>query len=116
MHFRNASKTIEQPSNVTGVVLTVVILAIPPSKLRKWMLVAYDEQMVAGDYVFIFIDVETPSSDVRDDWLSKKMWRDGDGRNDNALTAFSNVLVVSLGHNVKNKFIDAKFHVSTVCC
>ena len=72
-----------------------MILAIPPSKLRKWMLVAYDEQMVSGDYVFIFIDVETPSSDVRDDWLSKKMWRDGDGRNDNALTAFSNVLVVS---------------------
>ena len=72
-----------------------MIFAVPPRKFRKWMLAAFDEEMVAGDYVFIYLNSEVPSEDVEKEWIGKKAWRDNDGRNQDALNAFQNLLVVS---------------------
>ena len=94
--------------------VSVVIFAVPPEKLRRWMIVAYNENMVSGDYVFIYVSTETPSNDVMTNWFSDTMWREsGSSSNYKAKKAFKNVLVVSTNaSNTKVKASTAyEYHV-----
>ena len=71
-----------------------MILAIPPSQLRTWMLCARDSGMTSGDYVFIFLNNEIPSAQLAADWSGDATWKQNSDDDDDAREAFQNLIVV----------------------
>ena len=60
------------------------------------MLAAEAEGMTSGSYVFIYLDNNIPGTAMQSHWFSTDSWSMGDSDDDEALEAFSNMLVVSM--------------------
>ena len=72
--------------------ISVIIMAVPANELRTYMLAAYDQNMVAGDYVFFEIDNLFEAGWTK--W--NETWADGhDGRDEEARKAAENLIIVS---------------------
>ena len=52
--------------------------------------------MTSGSYVFIYLDNNIPGTAMQSHWFSTDSWSMGDNDDDEALEAFSNMLVVSM--------------------
>ena len=75
-------------------IFPVVILALPLSELRTWMLAAYDNGMVDGDYVFIYLYNEIPSLQFKISVLETQFYNYGDERDPDGLVAYESLFVV----------------------
>ena len=76
-------------------------MAVPAKELRSYMLAAYDQDMVAGDYVFFEID-----NLFEAEWTKwNETWAGGqDGRDEEARKAAENLIIVSQWRFPTRKF------------
>ena len=72
-----------------------MLLCVPRSALRQWMLCAKDEGMTKGDYGFIYINQELPTKSLYDQFTSDNLYTSTtDGKDEDAKQAFQSLLVV----------------------
>ena len=72
----------------------VIILSVPESELRVWMLQIYDSGMHNGDYVIIYVNQQTPDEALYATITSRDFWRADDGRNSDVKQAYENLFMV----------------------
>ena len=75
--------------------VAVVILSIPESELRNWMIQVYNEDMHDGDYVFFYINQQTPDQALFNTLTSEDFWKANDGNDDKARRGYRNLFMVS---------------------
>ena len=73
---------------------SVIILSVPESELRVWMLQIFDSGMHNGDYVIIYVNQQTPDEALYATITSSDFWRSNDGRNSDAKRAYENLFMV----------------------
>ncbi|XP_070199106.1 atrial natriuretic peptide receptor 1-like [Littorina saxatilis] len=97
-HFRNVNISLSTTNVRTMMRLLkkqsrIIFLIIPDDLLREYMLAAHDEGMTSGDFQFLFSRQTLASQGFINVLQSESMWRnDEDGRNEDALQAYKNVL------------------------
>lgn len=85
-------------------IFLVVILSVPESEIRDWMLGVYSEEMHNGDYVFIYINQQTPDQQLVDSFTSLDFWQRNDGNDDNVRLAYENLFMVCKKHYLNQFF------------
>ena len=75
--------------------VAVVILSIPESELRTWMLQVEKEKMHKGDYVFFYINQQTPDQSFFNALTSEDFWKANDGNDNSARRGYRNLFMVS---------------------
>lgn len=73
---------------------TVVVLIIPDTELRTYMIRAHARGMTSGDYQFIFIKTTILSNEEIADLESRALWESGDSEDLAARQGFENLLYV----------------------
>lgn len=76
----------------------IIIMIIPDSDLRRYMLRAHALRMTGGDYQFVFLKTTLPSQSDIQHLASTAIWQKGDGQDAAAKQAFRNVLYVIFGN------------------
>ena len=72
-----------------------MILSVPLSELRDWMLAVYTEEMYNGEYVFIYINQQTVDQSLYAQITGSELWETGDGNDDKVRQANQNLFLVS---------------------
>ena len=72
----------------------VIILSVPETELRDWMLQIFDNNMHQGDYVIIYVNQQTPDQSLYNYLTSPEFWQADDGRDDDVMQAYENLFMV----------------------
>ncbi|XP_061166744.1 atrial natriuretic peptide receptor 1-like [Saccostrea echinata] len=75
----------------------IIILIVPESELRAYMIRAHAQGMASGDYQFLFIKTTLLSNEELADVESTALWEHGDTNDDAARRGFENLLYLSFG-------------------
>ncbi|OWF50658.1 Atrial natriuretic peptide receptor 1 [Mizuhopecten yessoensis] len=76
----------------------IIVMVVPETDLRRYMLRAAALSMTAGDYQFVFVKTTLPSESDFQRLATTSIWQKGDGHDAAAKQAFRNVLYVVFGN------------------
>ena len=79
----------------------VIILSVPETELRDWMLQIFDNNMHQGDYVIIYVNQQTPDQSLYNYLTSPEVWQADDGRDDDVMQAYENLFMVRMKKSSK---------------
>ena len=83
------------PATVYLFCFLVVILSVPLGELRSWMVEATRQKMHKGDFVFIYVNQQTPDQGLYDTLTSPDFIQSDDGDNSRAKKGYRNLFMVS---------------------